>query len=278
MTLVECKLASNPEVRREIIGQVLDYASKFWHLSIEEFESQWLARTGIHPSNYPDWEVIRDRLEGNLSTGEFRIILAVDKINSDLRRIVEYLNHITVPAVAVIAVVYSRSQDNGLEILSRQIYGEELSQAKINRARDLREKWSIQEFLSWIEANEKNEIEKAAFLLEILEKYGFGIAGGKALTPSLNARIEIANFGTRYPIAVYTQNKGTGIELRFGDFTAVVELAEKFLTICAEVVGDLLNADAIRAANYSKYPKILLRDLTTDQVEKLVANISRDLV
>lgn len=29
ITLVECKIASNREVRREIIGQVLDYASRF---------------------------------------------------------------------------------------------------------------------------------------------------------------------------------------------------------------------------------------------------------
>lgn len=46
LTLVECKLASNREVRREIIGQILDYASRFWHMSVEDFDAQWALRTG----------------------------------------------------------------------------------------------------------------------------------------------------------------------------------------------------------------------------------------
>ena len=33
ITLVECKLASNAQIRREIVGQVLDYASSLWRMS-----------------------------------------------------------------------------------------------------------------------------------------------------------------------------------------------------------------------------------------------------
>ncbi|RAN76316.1 hypothetical protein B5P43_23635 [Bacillus sp. SRB_336] len=36
LTLVECKLAANPEVSREVIGQILDYASRMWRM--DEFE------------------------------------------------------------------------------------------------------------------------------------------------------------------------------------------------------------------------------------------------
>jgi hypothetical protein len=44
LVVVECKLASNPQIRREVVGQVLDYASRLWRMPIEEFESRWSER------------------------------------------------------------------------------------------------------------------------------------------------------------------------------------------------------------------------------------------
>ena len=41
ITLVECKLASNYQIRREIVGQTLDYASRLWQMSIDSFEDRW---------------------------------------------------------------------------------------------------------------------------------------------------------------------------------------------------------------------------------------------
>lgn len=46
ITLVECKLASNREVRREVVGQVLDYASRIWEMSVDEFEKAWTRAAG----------------------------------------------------------------------------------------------------------------------------------------------------------------------------------------------------------------------------------------
>src|SRR5687767_1384759 len=36
VTIMECKLARNQEIRREVVGQVLDYASALWGLSAED--------------------------------------------------------------------------------------------------------------------------------------------------------------------------------------------------------------------------------------------------
>src|SRR4051794_35475938 len=35
ITLVECKLKANPEIRRHVIGQILAYAATLWELSYE---------------------------------------------------------------------------------------------------------------------------------------------------------------------------------------------------------------------------------------------------
>lgn len=38
ITIVECKLAKNREIRRAVIGQLFEYAAALWKLDIEDFE------------------------------------------------------------------------------------------------------------------------------------------------------------------------------------------------------------------------------------------------
>ena len=49
ITLVECKLAKNPEGRREMIGQLFDYAARLWRMGLEDFEFQWLEDSWTAP-------------------------------------------------------------------------------------------------------------------------------------------------------------------------------------------------------------------------------------
>ena len=278
LTLVECKLASNREVRREIIGQVLDYASRFWRMSIEDFDAQWISRTGrsLFTAEGDSIELAA-RLEKSLSSGEFRIVLAVDEINDDLRRIVEFLNHVTVPSVAVIAVVYSRSQDGNIEILSRQIYGEELAEAKSQRSREARERWTEDQFLSWVDENEAGISDKARTILDALVIEGFELAGGKAETPSLNFRLDVAGAGSKWPVILYTQKKGTSIELRFEDLKSWPEIAERFLQSVEAVPGVPIDGALVRSAAYSKRPNLMLHDMSHETIRALIKSISNTL-
>lgn len=45
VTVVECKLASNVEIRRKIVGQVLDYAARVWRMPLADFDSRWRGPT-----------------------------------------------------------------------------------------------------------------------------------------------------------------------------------------------------------------------------------------
>ena len=278
LTLVECKLASNREVRREITGQVLDYASRFWRMSVEDFDSQWKIRTGRSIfADEGDSTQLWTRLEKSLSSGEFRVILAVDEINDDLRRIVEYLNHVTVPSVAVIAVVYTRSKDDGIEILSRQIYGEELAESKSQRSREARDRWTIEQFLSWIDEHEPETSANARVVLDALADEGLEVSGGKAETPSLNVRMDVAGAGSRWPIFLYTQRKGTSIELRFEDLKAFPKIAERYLLAVESVPGMKIDGAQIRSVAYSKRPNPLLRDMSDETIRALIKTISNTL-
>lgn len=82
VTLVECKLPGNPQIRREVVGQMFDYASRLWRMSIEDFDGRWQDRTGASPFPAADDGVrLRDGVTENHTHGRFWIVLAVDAIN-----------------------------------------------------------------------------------------------------------------------------------------------------------------------------------------------------
>jgi hypothetical protein len=122
VTILECKLDRNPEVKRAVIGQVLGYGAYLWGMSYAQFEaeivrkyfdSQHCHRQDLKGIALDDamelfraeramgdeWskETFREQLEAKLKDGRFRLVIVVDKVNNELRRTVEYLNTCTGP-------------------------------------------------------------------------------------------------------------------------------------------------------------------------------------
>ena len=100
LTLVECKLNANPEIRRAVIGQILAYAGGLWRMSYGDFAAGFAARAGQSLESAVakvagddlDEDQFRKALAQTLAAGGFRLIIAVDAITTELKRIVEYLN------------------------------------------------------------------------------------------------------------------------------------------------------------------------------------------
>jgi hypothetical protein len=103
LTIVETKLATNPEVRRAVIGQIIEYASFVcqWDADhIERQANQYLAsRTNGETRDLyqalkvePDAEEVRAKLEENLRKGRIRLVIAVDELVEPLRSTVTFLN------------------------------------------------------------------------------------------------------------------------------------------------------------------------------------------
>jgi hypothetical protein len=140
ITLVECKLAANPEIRRSIVGQALAYASGVWRMTMQEFTAAWQSSTkktlqdAIREALSPD--VPFDEAEfvatvsANLASGRLRLILAVDRITDELRRIIEFLNDRTVSDFEVAALELHYVADGGTEILVPSVFGLEIAQQK----------------------------------------------------------------------------------------------------------------------------------------------------
>jgi hypothetical protein len=99
--LVECKLWRNAEARREVVGQILDYAKELARFTVSDLQREVAKRRGGGPSGLLD--IVRaadptveevefnDNLTANLRRGRFLLLLVGDGIRERVEVIAEYL-------------------------------------------------------------------------------------------------------------------------------------------------------------------------------------------
>lgn len=99
--LVECKLWRNPEARREVIGQILDYAKVLSRWSFSDLQREVANRTGMGPdallklvrtvSPTVDEIQFTDAVTANLRRGRFLLLILGDGVREDVEVIASYL-------------------------------------------------------------------------------------------------------------------------------------------------------------------------------------------
>jgi hypothetical protein len=99
--LVECKLWRNPEGRREVVGQILDYAKELSRWTCADLQREVSKRLGVQGN--PLLELVRtvapevdeiafnDALSLNLRRGRFLLLIVGDGIREGVEAIAEYL-------------------------------------------------------------------------------------------------------------------------------------------------------------------------------------------
>lgn len=129
ITVVECKLEKNSESRRRVLGQVIDYASAIRTDGIHKFRETWLKKSKSDLERMLDPDGV-DSLEDNIEHGRINLCLAVDQIDDDIQRLVEYMNLITAESIMVTALqlAYARLED--VEVLIPSTYGTEIARTK----------------------------------------------------------------------------------------------------------------------------------------------------
>lgn len=95
-TLVEVKRSSDTRIRREVIGQMLDYAAGSAQWSVEDLRARFATTpeaeeklAALVEGNPPEefWE----RVRGNLESRRIRMVFVADEIPPELRRVVDFL-------------------------------------------------------------------------------------------------------------------------------------------------------------------------------------------
>jgi hypothetical protein len=140
ITIMECKLAKNHQIKREVVGQVLDYAASLWETDPLSLSEAFRARAGSDPfmairqqfgedSESFDEEACRSEVARRLQEGDFRLLVAVDRIDPELRRIIQYVNSRggSRPGLRLVAVEFPRYQHGTVQVLVPESYGDEIA-------------------------------------------------------------------------------------------------------------------------------------------------------
>jgi len=171
ITVVECKLASNSERRRMVIGQVIDYAAAIWLDGADAFLASWERCAGKDLAVELDAEAL-EALRASITEGRIDLCLAVDKIDSDLRRLVEYLNQVTAPEVRVTSLQLSYAKHGDVEILIPSTFGGEIAEAKARKS-DRVVRWTVETFLAALASDDDRARATELFKrVEDLEQLG----------------------------------------------------------------------------------------------------------
>lgn len=178
-TLVEVKRSTDTRIRREVVGQMLDYAANavvYW--PVERLASAFEATCAADGSDAAEriatltdeamededaWESFWQRVKTNLQAGRVRMVFLADVIPPELRRIVEFLNGQMDPAEVLAVEVRQYTGDSGLRTLVPRVVGQtaQSEQKKSTVVRESRQ-WDEPSFLATLEENHGAEIRGVA--------------------------------------------------------------------------------------------------------------------
>lgn len=98
-TLVEDKHSANPENRRQVVAQMLDYASLMMSCDVRDIQNQFRTDRGAEADTQlleflgeQDADLFWKAVQTNLEAGRIRLVFVADEIPATLRRLIEYLN------------------------------------------------------------------------------------------------------------------------------------------------------------------------------------------
>ncbi len=109
-TLVEVKRSTDTRIRREVIGQIFDYAANavsYWTIEEIKFRFEESCKENNLDSETTLSEFLRNETEPtafwettktNLKAGKIRLLIIADVIPKELQRIIEFLNEQMTPA------------------------------------------------------------------------------------------------------------------------------------------------------------------------------------
>lgn len=175
-TLVEVKRSSDTRIRREVVGQLLEYAANatvYWPISFiqERFEKN-CEQEEMNPdekitelTDGEEPEEFWGKVETNLKMGKVRLVFLADEIPSELKRIVEFLNEQMNPA-EVLAIEVKQYVGNNLKTLVPRVIGQ-TSEAQQKKMTSQGKQWDFDSFMGDLSNNtNENTVEAAKSVYE----------------------------------------------------------------------------------------------------------------
>jgi hypothetical protein len=264
-TIVEVKRSTDTRIRREVVGQMLDYAANavvYWTVGTlrDRFEEgredpeQELINFLDNPDTEPEefWQKVKT----NLQARKVRLIFVADQIPAELRRIVEFLNqHMDPVEVLAVEIKQYASQDSNLRTLVPRVVGQTAEAQQKKSSSTIREsrKWDEASFFQDLEARrDADEVRVAREILEWAQTRELRIWWGEG-----------SKDGSFFPDLSYKGNAATGLRV-FGVYTyGRVEIQFQHLQAKPPFDDDSQRLELLRLLN--EIPGI---DISTDKLTK----------
>jgi hypothetical protein len=224
-TLIEVKRSSDSRIRREVVGQMLDYAANaVAYLPVESLRAAFLARCdseGLDPDqelaqlvgSEADLNDFWPQVKTNLQAGRLRLVFVADEIPPQLRRIVEFLNQQMDPA-EVLAVEIRQYVGGSFRTLVPRVFGQtEQAQQRKSVAGGNAARWdevSLFEVLATKQAEE--DVAVARRLLTWGTQRGARLDYGSGVSHGSVFFVFNREGRSIWPIALWTYGK---IEIQF---------------------------------------------------------------
>ena len=258
-TLIEVKRSSDTRIRREVVGQMLDYAANavvYW--PVEALQSAFAARctregqdhgevlaSFLGPTGAADtfWQAVKT----NLQAGRVRLVFVADAIPPELRRVVEFLNEQMDPA-EVLGLEVKQYVGPGVRSLVPRLVGRtEHAQQKKAVSGGGGRQWDEPSFFEAVAERFPDDVGTARHLLEWGQRVGATIWYGKgakdgSLVPVLEHR------GMKYYLFVlWTYGR---VEMQFQSLQSrapfdQLELRQELQQRLNEIPGFSITADRL---------------------------------
>ena len=269
-TIVEVKRSSDTRIRREVIGQMLDYAANavvYWPVEkiISSFENTCQDDPAEVLSEFlgPDGDV-EDfwlKVKTNLQAGKVRMLFVADEIPKELKRVIEFLNEQMDPA-EVLAIEIKQFVGQGVKTLVPRVVGQ-TSEAQQKKSATSSTNIKIDEKSFFEELKDLRGIEELQiaekireWAVEALPRFQFNKNQSYAIFwPVLDY-----NDQPYWPIGLRTDGKLSIIFQYLKDRTPFnnEELRMEFLNRLNQIEG--IDIDANRIGGRPHFPLIVLQD------------------
>lgn len=269
-TIVEVKRSTDTRIRREVVGQMLDYAANavvYWPIDRirSRFESS-CERQGVdHEEKLREFldsgkpaEEFWQAANTNLQAGRVRLLFVADEIPTKLQRIIEFLNEQMKPA-EVLAVEIKQFVGQGLRSLVPRVIGQ-TAEAQNKKSPGSQPPTNEAEFLRLLEENTSHEdVDVARRILDWSKRNASHVKWRSiSFAPVFECKSNYPHMPTS--VSVYGR-VGINFARMQKSHGLPAEKREELLRRLNDIRGINLPEDSIR-----KKPSISLSILTDDEV------------
>lgn len=225
-TIVEVKRVTDTRIRREVIGQLLDYAAhgpSNWPVELVRslFERECEARDRspiecvadeLMPGT--DYDQYWEKVGRNLQAGRIRLLLVADSVPIETQRVIEFLNsQMTRSEVLAIEIPHLRS--GTLRALAPRVIGQTaVAQDTKRTATRTAKAWDRASYLADLaEAEAGGAAPTVERMLEWAEGKGISTRGGGGMHGSM--LFDFSHEGVVLPLfGLYTYRSNVSVEMR----------------------------------------------------------------